>query len=424
MDFIIKLKIIFLSAVIVTAALSAAARSEMLPPQVQFPQAGTIMRISNPSLKWTTVDGAHRYFVQIAKDQDFSVVVQENSDILTPEYQSLYLADGIYYFRVCALDTAGARGYFSKPVSFSVSKGLQDFELSSPYDGEITASDNIAFTGRAATGNLILIGKEPVLQDMAGSFIKNKRVNEGINLVRIRSEDAWNRTVIYDNLVWVYRAGNAERSLMDRNGLWINSDKLRVSGHISEDENIFINDEPVQDDGGDYFDFLARLREGENSFKINIRRKGYDSSVIEKHIRVYSDRTPPVLKSVRLYPNEIEAGKKIRVMIKAEDETGDLSKKALFSMFRTEGDESFYLEGIAELISPEEGYNGFVLVPAEAAGGKITLSNVTIEDALGNSSEQNSNLSVTIKEKKTAKKFIDEPVFLIIMGLLIVVTVL
>jgi hypothetical protein len=79
-------------------------------PVLKTPENNTILTDNTPALAWNASTGANRYRVDIATDSSFTHLVVNGATVTTTTYtvpNALALPDGLYYWRVRAMDAAG-----------------------------------------------------------------------------------------------------------------------------------------------------------------------------------------------------------------------------------------------------------------------------------------------------------------------------
>lgn len=79
-------------------------------PVLKTPESNAILVDNTPALAWNASTGANRYRVDIATDSSFTHLVVNGATVTTTTYtvpNALALPDGMYYWRVRAMDAAG-----------------------------------------------------------------------------------------------------------------------------------------------------------------------------------------------------------------------------------------------------------------------------------------------------------------------------
>ena len=90
------------------------------PPTSPVPIAGYQTNSTSITFSWTAPTGATRYRLEIAYDSGFSAIYQQVSTAATSV--ALTFPDGVYYWRVYALDAAGNQSSAAGSTSFTVDR--------------------------------------------------------------------------------------------------------------------------------------------------------------------------------------------------------------------------------------------------------------------------------------------------------------
>ncbi len=116
-----------------TVARAAAPFNETVddPRQWGFrPAEGEVSAVSPAPLVWRPQEGAATYRVQVATDRDFKKLAYEADGIsLSAHCAPETLPAGSYWWRVCAVDAAGARSLWSIPRGYSIAADAVPFPL-------------------------------------------------------------------------------------------------------------------------------------------------------------------------------------------------------------------------------------------------------------------------------------------------------
>lgn len=118
-------------------------------PVLKTPANGGIVTAARPAFTWNAAATAARYHIQIALDESFGAVVQENDNVATTTFTATAaLPQGGYWWRVRAKDAAGNWGSFSTPFSF-------DFNIQrGPVNNAMSTSQRPTFSWYAYAGTL------------------------------------------------------------------------------------------------------------------------------------------------------------------------------------------------------------------------------------------------------------------------------
>lgn len=112
-----------------------------VPPLVQSPGNDQVIRLSTQELVCTNVPQVHGYFLQVARDRQFTQIVDEQISRGNCRFSFTPSETGVYYWRTASLDNSSsdveeARGRFSLVSMFEVSKALDV-----PLSGEARSGD-------------------------------------------------------------------------------------------------------------------------------------------------------------------------------------------------------------------------------------------------------------------------------------------
>lgn len=95
------------------------------------PAAGSRWSTPKPVFRWSAIDGAGSYTVEVCRDESCGEVVERVLGLSEPTRQAagagLPVAD--YFWRVTAVSASGLDGYPSNPVPFVISSTVEDREL-------------------------------------------------------------------------------------------------------------------------------------------------------------------------------------------------------------------------------------------------------------------------------------------------------
>lgn len=112
---------------------------------------------ATPTLHWSAAGGASRYRVQISRASDFAaLLVDEPSVTVTSFTPAAWLAPGIVYWRVSAIDAAGNESAFPSPDSFAVqaiSRLDVDRKIRDLRAGTTSEAEVLEFIQRYSAGN-------------------------------------------------------------------------------------------------------------------------------------------------------------------------------------------------------------------------------------------------------------------------------
>jgi len=174
---------------------------ELVMPKDDFVQMGE----AAPTLGWHLVEGAVHYKLEAASDPTFSDIVYMRSKVGDTEHQPKKLDDGVYYWRVTAVDELGFPGSKSLVRRFQVMQNVAApfLAVRYPEEGTIAREPMITVTGEAARRGDLTVNGSPVEVAAEGSFSVDQALVEGENTIvlELRSESGkttkLERRVIY-----------------------------------------------------------------------------------------------------------------------------------------------------------------------------------------------------------------------------------
>lgn len=114
-------------------------------PTLIYPENGRAINDSTPALEWDSVTGATSYELQVDEDENFSSPVENEIGITQTSHETTALADGVYYWRIRAVNAAGP-GPWSEVWQFKVDTTEPGAPTPlKPTNGSLTNDDNPQF---------------------------------------------------------------------------------------------------------------------------------------------------------------------------------------------------------------------------------------------------------------------------------------
>lgn len=111
-------------------------RVNPLPPFIEAPPSDTEFRERSIEIRWLKVEDAASYHVQVAEDEAFTLIQEENREVQGGSYRTGDLNYRTYYFRVRSIGRDGYEGEWSPTVRFSVIPPPPSPPLEKPEPGE------------------------------------------------------------------------------------------------------------------------------------------------------------------------------------------------------------------------------------------------------------------------------------------------
>ncbi len=209
------------------------------PPFLTSPSNNSIINDNTPTFSWSSIFDADYYILQLDISDSFSDPITF-SNIVSPTYTiTSALSDDIWYWRVCAVDSASNQGSYSSPYTLTIDTSLPNPpNLISPPDISETNDDTPTFSWSS-----VLDADYYILQ------VDNNPNFNSIYLITI--SDIYSTfytltTSLFDD-VWYWRvctvdqAGN-QGPYPDFYLFWVDTTPPGTPSLISPDNNTTVND--------------------------------------------------------------------------------------------------------------------------------------------------------------------------------------
>lgn len=149
------------------------------------------------ALTWKPVEGASRYALQVSHNHHFVDNVIDEEDRRAPRATLGVRGEGVFHWRVAAIEADGERGPWSPPRRFRVVSPLaagQDDDREPPglELTKVEAYGNIFMVeGKTEPGARVTINDEPAQVGVDGRFHKTIQISgEGRNVIEVVTRDA------------------------------------------------------------------------------------------------------------------------------------------------------------------------------------------------------------------------------------------
>jgi hypothetical protein len=175
---------------VVEAGKSPSVVRDLLPAPVPVEPKDDALHLGKeePRLSWSEVAGAVRYQLEAASDPSFRTVVVTRSRITAPESGLGDLEDGIYYWRVSAIDDLGFPGAKSEARRFRILRrtAAPYLAVRAPLEGAILRTGTAVIEGEVAKRVSLKINDQPVDVGANGAFRAEQPLEEGENTISFR----------------------------------------------------------------------------------------------------------------------------------------------------------------------------------------------------------------------------------------------
>lgn len=146
---------------------------------------------SKIELQWTANDKAALYWVEIASEKTFRNLVVNEKKIDQNTFSFFIAEEGIYYWRVAAIDREGFPGPKSKSIFFKLQKDTKApyLILTQPEKGSVIKENPVKISGKTeAEATLMHEGKQ-VEVNRKGEFSFECQLKPGSNTILVKAKD-------------------------------------------------------------------------------------------------------------------------------------------------------------------------------------------------------------------------------------------
>lgn len=167
-------------------------RELLVSPSLSTPEAGLTFYENALTVTWKPVKDARTYLFELARDrQDFSDLVLTKKDIRATSFALKDLQNGVYYWRVAAVDELGFTGAMSRPGWFKVvvDRDAPFVVVLGPPDGTFVRQDTVRIHGEAEEGVTITHAGKQVAVAKDGAFALDAVLEPGMNVLNIEVRD-------------------------------------------------------------------------------------------------------------------------------------------------------------------------------------------------------------------------------------------
>lgn len=177
---------------------------DLLPaPALELPANGRTLYGIAVRLSWSGDGDAAAYWLEVAHDRDFTRLLLSRTGIAETEHDLSIAEEGIYYWRVSAIDGSGLPGPASDSRHFRVSwdKTPPYLALERPVEGPLWREPRIAVVGRVEPGATLTLNGAPVAVAADGSFVTEQALVPGDTTLRLEARDPAGNTSRLERLV-------------------------------------------------------------------------------------------------------------------------------------------------------------------------------------------------------------------------------
>lgn len=348
------------------------------PPKLISPPDKVYVKSSLPEFKYTDVDKAVKYKIQIAKDELFNVIVLEDNYITGNVFKSKALLDGYYYWRVAAVDVNGLTGKYSQTRVIKIDTTSPRLIITSPLEDEIIKNKIVRIKGVTEPGYPVQINQFTYYPDKKGNIDIELEFMPGTNVALFTMKDE------AGNITTMYRTFHADfyNQISPINGKnYIMTDNWNVNIYNAKGQ-VIVNDRFYEVDFGKYTQQVSFVG-GINHLILSLENIGY------KDMQFIYDNDKPILKQVRISPIIKDEVAYLNVFVKAEDKTSELDKKAELVLEEYANISNRYFVDLNYSEALNE-YQGVISVRPQVLNRELSIASIKVKDIAGNMTAINS----------------------------------
>lgn len=181
--------------------------SELLPkPDLVSPPVFARLPGDRFELEWEPVEGAVRYWLEIAHDKAFNSVFISSDDITRTRFVQEDAPREVYYWRVAAVDRYGLPGPKSEVrlVAILADDVSPYLLVTSPPRNSFTKQGSVEVSGETERGALVTVNGEPVSVGGDGQWSVTYNLVPGKNVFEVvATDDAGNETGYTHDIVYL-----------------------------------------------------------------------------------------------------------------------------------------------------------------------------------------------------------------------------
>lgn len=160
-------------------------------PTPYLPENGQIVYGTSVDLSWEDNVDAMVYWLEVARDRELKQPLFHRTAIEGASYYLPVALQGLYYWRVSAVDGAGLPGPASEIRSFRLSWDSTPpyLVVRTPANGYHSRDATLAIAGRTESGARLTLNGAPVPVDDEGRFAVEKTLDEGTETLLLEARD-------------------------------------------------------------------------------------------------------------------------------------------------------------------------------------------------------------------------------------------
>ena len=168
----------------------SAAKRILFPAELIAPIESATIIASDVVFSWKKVNKAQSYWLEVSSDRNFKRVVLFKKNIKKETFAYNSLQNGIYYWRLAAIDDEGVPGQRSSTEMFIVSPSAEApyLVINSPLDAMITSEKTITIEGKTEAGIKLSVNGTEITPADDGHFSAPFNLAAGNNVITIKAQ--------------------------------------------------------------------------------------------------------------------------------------------------------------------------------------------------------------------------------------------
>ena len=162
------------------------------PPVLSLPANGQVRYDTGVEFRWGGDQDAKAYWLEVARDRDFTQLLFTKTGIAEAAYYLPIATEGLYYWRVSAIDALGLPGPASDIRHFHVrwDSAPPFLVLNEPANEYRSREPIVRVAGQVEPGSTLTLSGEAVPVASDGRFATEQKLAAGANTLHLEAQDA------------------------------------------------------------------------------------------------------------------------------------------------------------------------------------------------------------------------------------------
>lgn len=276
-------------------------------PALHLPADRQMLYGTGVDFSWEENANAAVYWLEVARDREFKRLLFNETAIKGSGYYLPVAEQGLYYWRVSTVDSAGLPGPASDSRRFQLKwDNIPPYlVVNTPADGSHFSDARIRITGRTEPEAVLRLNAEPVPVADDGRFAVERTLDEGANTLLLEARDPAGNHTRMEHIVHLSTGAGLPLSFADelprdaQMRLLVNHPQFSLEGSTLAGASIRIHEDPagfqasgVADEQGK-FHFSLPARTGVSKFVVDV--EGPAGRRKRQSVEVLLDSSPPLI---------------------------------------------------------------------------------------------------------------------------------